>query len=202
MNFLTGMLISYLLGAIPAAYILVRVLKGADIREYGSGNVGATNAGRMLGKPLGLLVLVFDLVKGVLAVTVIAFFFAQRSPVPVTMAQAIYGLAVVCGHVFNVFLQGKGGKGVATGAGVLLGIAPGAMAIGAAIFVIIVLSTKYVSLASMGASFVIPFFMVWARYDSGSILLSAVLCVLIVAKHKSNIKRLMAGQERKVFLKK
>lgn len=201
MSVLIAVAVSYLLGAIPAAYLLVKMIKGVDIRECGSGNVGATNASRIIGKKLGAIVLIFDVVKGVLAVVVVGAYCARFVSISPVSVQSLCGLSVVAGHVFNVFLKGRGGKGVATGAGVMLGIAPGALSIGGGVFLLVVIATKYVSLGSIIASVVIPFAMIGLGYPSSAIIMSAALCVLIVAKHNSNIKRLLAGQERKVFAK-
>ncbi len=198
----TGLLSSYLIGAIPTAYILTRVLSGKDIRNMGSGNVGATNALRVLGKLPGIIVLVIDVLKGVVAVTLLATLLWGKIALPVELIRALFGLFAVIGHIFNVFLKFKGGKGVATSAGVLLGIVPQALLIGAIFFIIIVAVTKYVSLGSIVCSIVIPFFLLWTKSHYSYVVLSALLCIIIVAKHKSNINRLLCGRERKVFEKK
>ncbi|MFH1459238.1 MAG: glycerol-3-phosphate acyltransferase [Candidatus Omnitrophota bacterium] len=108
---LAGMLICYLLGAVPVAYLMVKALKGVDIRDYGSGNVGATNAARVIGKLPALAVLCFDLVKGIIAVTLISFIFTSLPGISDEGIKALFGLSVVCGHIFNVFLNFKAGKG-------------------------------------------------------------------------------------------
>ncbi len=199
---LTGLLLSYLLGAIPTAYIFTMVLSGKDIRKMGSGNVGATNALRVLGKLPGVLVLVLDVLKGVVAVSVLASIISAKVTLPVELIRALFGFFVVSGHIFNVFLNFKGGKGVATSTGVLLVLAPHALFAGAIFFIIIVAVTKYVSLGSILGSMIIPFFLLWTGSHYCYVVLSAVLCIIIVAKHKSNIKRLLSGRERKVFEKK
>lgn len=199
---IAGILISYLLGAMPAAYLLVKVVKGDDIRDFGSGNVGATNATRVIGKGFGFLVLLFDIGKGVIAVTFLSFLFHSRIDLAPEVIKSLFGMAVVCGHVFNVLLGFKGGKGVATSAGVLIGLNPWAFLVGVIIFTIVVFISKYVSLGSIVACTVIPFFMLLHRSHYSYVIVSALLCILIVAKHKSNIKRLLAGREKKVFEKK
>ncbi|MCP4649860.1 MAG: glycerol-3-phosphate 1-O-acyltransferase PlsY [PVC group bacterium] len=199
---LTGIIFSYLCGAIPAAYIAAKFLKGVDIREYGSGNVGATNALRTLGKLPGILVLLFDILKGVFAVTILSRIFMPESGFSIELVKAVLGVSVVSGHVFNVFLRMKGGKGVATSAGVLLGLAPTSILMGAIIFFITVGVTRYVSLGSILSSIGIPFYMFLSGEHYSYVIASALLCILIVAKHKSNIKRLITRSERKVFNKK
>ncbi len=198
----TGLSLSYLIGAIPTAYILTRALSGKDIRNLGSGNVGATNALRVLGKLPGIIILAADVLKGVVAVTILASLISLKITLPVELIRALFGISAVSGHIFNVFLKFKGGKGVATSAGVILGIAPQALFAGAIFFIIIVAVTKYVSLGSIVSSVIIPFFLLWTHSHYSYVVLSAVLCVIIVAKHKSNIKRLLCGRERKVFEKK
>jgi glycerol-3-phosphate acyltransferase PlsY len=114
----------------------------------------------------------------------------------------LIGLSVVCGHIFNVFLKFKGGKGVATSAGVLLCLSPAAVLAGIAVFLIVVGVTKYVSLGSIICSILIPFFMLGLKAPYAFVILASILCVIIVAKHKANINRLLTGRERKVFGKK
>ncbi|MFH1062454.1 MAG: glycerol-3-phosphate 1-O-acyltransferase PlsY [Candidatus Omnitrophota bacterium] len=196
---LLGLVAAYLLGTVSSAYILVKMVKGEDIRECGSGNVGATNAARILGKLPGLLVLVLDVLKGVIAVVVIGNFIGDRVEISLPIIKSLFGLAAVCGHIFNVFLNFKGGKGVATSAGVLLCLSPISVLFGLAVFLGVVGLTKYVSLGSIICSIAIPFFMLGLKAPYFYVILAAVLCVLIVAKHKDNINRLLTGRERKVF---
>jgi len=196
-----GMLLSYLIGSIPTAYIFVKVIAGIDIRKYGSGNVGATNAARVLGKWPAFFVLVLDIFKGIFVVTILAGVFIARVDIAPELIKAAFGFCVVCGHVFNIFMQFKGGKGVATSAGVFIGVAPLAALVGAGCFLITVFFTRYVSLGSVIASVIIPFYMLVAKYPNSYIILSAFVCIIVVAKHKANIKRLLTGTERKVFKK-
>ncbi|MBU1043681.1 MAG: glycerol-3-phosphate 1-O-acyltransferase PlsY [Candidatus Omnitrophica bacterium] len=199
---LLGIVGAYLLGTVSSAYILVKIVKGEDIRECGSGNAGATNAARVLGKLPGFLVLVFDILKGIIAVVFIANFIVQRVDIALPIIKALLGLSVVCGHVFNVFLQFKGGKGVATSAGVLLCLCPIAVLFGMIIFLAVVIITKYVSLGSIVCSILIPFLMLGFKAPYAYVILASILCVIIVAKHKANINRLLTGRERKAFGKK
>jgi glycerol-3-phosphate acyltransferase PlsY len=205
MSFITvflGIVLSYLLGTISSAYILVKMIKGKDIRDFGSGNAGATNASRVLGKLPGAIVLVLDVLKGVIAVAVIGAIVNKRVDLAPDMIKALFGLAAVCGHIFNVFLKFKGGKGVATSAGVIAALSPVALLLGVLVFIVVVAWTKYVSLGSIICSILIPFFMLGLQESYAYVILAAVLCVIIVAKHKSNINRLLTGRERKVFGKK
>ncbi|MFH2139043.1 MAG: glycerol-3-phosphate 1-O-acyltransferase PlsY [Candidatus Omnitrophota bacterium] len=201
-SLIIGLVLSYLCGAIPAAYLFAKFVKGVDIREQGSGNVGATNALRVLGKLPGFLVLTFDILKGVFAVLVISRIFAESTGLEFECVQAIFGGGAVCGHVFNVFLKMKSGKGVATSAGVLLALSPLSVSIGFLFFLAVVGITRIVSLGSIIASIVIPFCMLFLKVHYSFIVLSGFLCIIIVAKHKSNIYRLLTGRERKVFEKK
>jgi len=196
-----GILLSYFIGSIPTAYIFVKVITGMDIRKHGSGNVGATNAARVLGKLPAFFVLVLDIFKGIFAVTILAGIFISRVDAPPELIKAVFGFSVVCGHVFNIFMRFKGGKGVATSTGVFIGVAPLAVLAGAVCFLITVFFTRYVSLGSVIASVVIPFYMLAAKYPNFYIVLSALVCIIIAAKHKANIKRLLMGTERKVFKK-
>ncbi len=198
---LFGAVLSYLLGAVPIAYLFVKAIKGIDIREYGSGNVGATNALRVLGKMPGFLVLFLDILKGFLAVTLLGHIFLKFSGMSPEIIRPVFGLAVVSGHVFNVFLKFKGGRGVSTSLGVLLGVAPESALIGIVIFLITVTLTKYVSLGSILAGIIIPFHMLITKCAYTYIVLSSLLCIIIVIKHKANIKRLITGRERKIFKK-
>ena len=198
----SGIVVSYLIGAIPTAYIITRVISGKDIRKMGSGNVGATNALRVMGRLPGIIVLVADILKGLAAVTILASLFAAKITLPIEVIRALFGLFAVTGHIFNAFLKFKGGKGVATSAGVMLGIAPVGLLIGALCFMAIVAFTKYVSMGSIVSSVIIPFFLLWNRSHNSYVVLSCILCIIIVAKHKANIKRLLSGREGKVFEKK
>lgn len=201
MKIILGIISSYLLGSLPSAYLLGKFLKKIDIRDHGSGNVGATNALRVLGKLPGIFVLLFDAAKGIIAVTVLSHIFLSDFPGGKEKFTAIFGLSVVCGHVFNIFLRFNGGKGVATSTGVLLGIAPWSVFFGMIFFALIVGSTRYVALGSILASIIIPFYMLFTKHHYSYTILSACLCIIIAARHKSNIKRLLMGAERKIFEK-
>jgi glycerol-3-phosphate acyltransferase PlsY len=195
-----NVILAYLIGSIPVAYIFGRVLKGIDIREHGSGNMGATNAFRVLGKGPGIAVLILDIIKGIIPVTILANAFGLND----AWSLVIIALAAVVGHNWTVFLGFKGGKGMATSLGVLIGLAVQFQVL--RIILLWVVMTwcaffflfGFVSLASIIASVVFPILTVAFLEPLPLILMSIVLCVFIVFRHRSNIKRLAKGQENRV----
>jgi len=192
---------AYLLGAVPFG-LLIGKLKGIDIRKHGSGNIGATNVLRVLGKPLGIFTFILDALKGFLP----AFFFpgliAGTPGDPVL--SVLCGAAAILGHNFPVFLGFKGGKGIATSAGVLLGIAWQAALIGVGIWAAIFFITRYVSLASILAAAAVAASGWWLYRDSHIILpiVLTVLGLLAILRHKANIVRLLNGTENRFERKK
>lgn len=198
-----GFVLAYLLGAIPFGFLIARA-RGVDIRTVGSGNIGATNVFRALGKTWGLLVFVCDVLKGFIPTTVFPWlagtFWNYEGD---ELLSLVYAGAAICGHNWPIYLGFKGGKGVATSVGALIGLAPEAAAIGLLTWALIFLATRYVSVASIGAA-LIAAGAVWFFYASGSILLPAVLtifCGLVVWRHKRNIQRLLNGTENRVEFK-
>ncbi|MEI8012551.1 MAG: glycerol-3-phosphate 1-O-acyltransferase PlsY [Candidatus Omnitrophota bacterium] len=195
-NLIGAVALSYLIGAIPTAYIFGRVLKGIDIRTQGSGNVGATNAFRVLGRGPGTAVLILDVLKGVAAVAVVAGFLA-----PYTNGRILAALAAVCGHNWTCFLNFKGGKGIATTLGVLIGftvaIPEARMAVGLCVMVWLVsfAITAIVSLSSILAAVALPILMLVFDAPLALLLLSILFCVFVVLRHRPNIHRLLNGQE-------
>jgi glycerol-3-phosphate acyltransferase PlsY len=193
-------ILAYLIGSIPVAYIFGRVLKGIDIREHGSGNMGATNAFRVLGKWPGTMVLILDILKGVIPVTLLANAFGQSA----ALSLVIISLAAVAGHNWTVFLGFKGGKGMATSLGVLIGLAmqlPGlriVLGLATLTWLVLFLLFGFVSLASIAAVIVLPVLMVVFEAPFSMKVMAIVLCVFIVFRHRSNIKRLAKGQENRV----
>ncbi|MEW5758281.1 MAG: glycerol-3-phosphate 1-O-acyltransferase PlsY [Candidatus Omnitrophota bacterium] len=191
-DFSIGIIFSYLLGSIPTAYIFAKALKGIDIRNYGSGNVGATNAFRVLGKIPGSIVLIIDLTKGLLAVVLFGNLFAET-----LFIRAIFGLSSVCGHNWTIFLKGKGGKGVATTIGVIAGLAISAkellpiFALTVVTWFLVFLVTRIVAIASMISAIFFPFFMIFFKQSISLILLSFILTVFIIIRHKSNIIKIL-----------
>lgn len=192
---------AYFIGAIPTAYIFGRLLKGIDIRQHGSGNVGATNAFRVLGRGPGVLVLLIDVAKGIIPVALIAPYFSLG-----VNGLIVTGLVAVCGHNWTCFLNFKGGKGIATTLGVLLGLTVAVPQIRLAV-ALVVLSwllcffiTAYVSVSSIVAAVLLPVLMVVVEASFSLILLSILLCIFVVFRHRPNIQRLLKGQEHKVPL--
>lgn len=195
--------IAYLLGSIPFGYLLVRFFRKEDIRNTGSGNIGATNVARSGAKGLGILTLLLDLGKGLLAV-VLARHLAPGAPgAPSDLAVAA-AVAAVVGHVFPVWLSFKGGKGVATALGVFLGLAPMVALAAVAMFVVVVAISRIVSLASIVAAAVLPVFAMLLLPDRSPVYLGGVifLALLVIVKHQANIQRLIAGTENRFGAKK
>jgi glycerol-3-phosphate acyltransferase PlsY len=181
-------LLAYLLGSVPTGYI-VGSLAGVDVRKAGSGNVGATNVARVVGKRLGIVTLVVDIAKGL--VPVIVALSLGLTPI----ATASVGVAAFLGHLYPVFLRFQGGKGVATALGIFLGLAPWATLVLMAIFVLVLLATRLVSLSSMVASVSAP--IVFWFFSRSPILTGTSLFVaaMIVLRHRGNIQRLRLGTE-------
>lgn len=204
-----GIVISYIIGSIPTAYLFVRGLKGIDIRQYGSGNVGATNALRLLGKGAGISVLILDILKGFLTVVILGSFVnSKASTIPGEILGFIFGFVCVCGHIWTVFLGFKGGKGLATTLGVLLGLAvkiQGLMIVlGSSILVWIVvfIAFRIVSVASILSAVALPLFALIFRQRNSLIFSSFVLSALVIWRHKSNLKRILQGKESRLSFKK
>jgi len=195
--------LAYLLGSIPVGWIVARVFFKTDIRKQGSGNIGATNALRNFGTTVGIIVLLLDLLKGFLAVRIAGGIFGMESGL-VTLC----GLLAILGHVFPVWLKFRGGKGVATAAGVFLALAPLALVIALGLFVIIVALTRYVSLGSILAALtfgVAVYLFEFQQYvqNWSKLLLITLVILMIIFKHRRNIGRLLKGNENRLtFTKK
>ncbi len=215
-NLIIIAIVSYLLGSIPFGYILVRIFTGADVRAQGSGNIGATNVARTGKKGLAIATLVLDAAKGYVAVTIAMQAFLHRNyglhvkseqglaQILIFIA-ALAALFAVIGHMFPVWLKFKGGKGVATGLGVFIALSPKALLVPLVVFAIVVAITRYVSLGSILAAMAFPFSF-WVVMQNAITPLAFVwvcaVALLIIWKHKDNIKRLMAGTEHKLGAKK
>ena len=191
----TTMLISliagaYLLGSIPTGLLLGK-LYGIDVRKEGSGNIGATNLYRTVGRKVGVYTLIGDCLKGLLPVLAV-----QYSTMPSDYA-AWVGLAAFCGHVFSLFLKFKGGKGVATALGVFLALSPPAVGIAVAVFILLMAIWRYVSLGSVSAAAAMPI-AVWGL-GGGRVLnlVTVLIAVIVIVRHTDNIKRLVAGTENR-----
>ena len=194
---LVALVLAYVIGSVPTGYVIGR-LRRIDIREHGSGNIGATNTLRVLGKPAGITALVLDVGKGFVAVTVLAAIAASgRSSLSESMMKVLLGIAAVAGHNWTVFLKFKGGKGVATSAGVFLGIAWLPVLISAAVFAILVLGTRIVSVVSMSAAVVLPIAMLALHAEWEFVAFGIVAAALVLLRHRSNIGRLIKGEENR-----
>lgn len=186
------LIIAYLLGSIPFSLLIPRFFSGIDIRKHGSGNVGATNVLRTVGKKEAVMALAGDVLKGVIPVS-IALFTLEDTWI------AAAAVAVVLGHVFPVFTGFKGGKGVATTLGALVVIVPQGIAVTIAIWILTLSIFRYVSLASMTAAFALPLICVGLKTPFPFTAAATINAVIILSKHFSNLKRLLSGTESKVF---
>ena len=206
---IVALLISYLIGSIPTAYLFGRVLKGIDIRKAGSGNVGATNALRILGKGPGIAVLFLDILKGFLVVVFLGNYLADKPVLLTTQNMRILmGLSCICGHNWTIFLQFKGGKGIATTFGVLLGLALKIAGLNSVIGLLILVwfivffIFRIVSLASICSAIVFPVFSLFFKLPLTLIALSLLLCVFVIIRHKANLARIFRGKEPRLYFKK
>lgn len=187
---------AYLIGSIPFGYLLARFWKGIDIRQHGSGNIGATNVWRTLGKGPGLVVLLLDLIKGATAVLL------AKQLENTDVATLAAALAVMSGHSWPVWLGFKGGKIIASGAGAILAIAPMPLLLAFIVFVLVVAIFRYVSLGSIIAAISLPIWMALLHYNQTMIIFSILVAAFAVWRHSANIKRLIQGTETKIDNKK
>ncbi|MDE0838827.1 MAG: glycerol-3-phosphate 1-O-acyltransferase PlsY [Kiritimatiellae bacterium] len=201
-SYLATCIIAYLLGALPFGLLLARS-RGVDIRAVGSGNIGATNVFRCIGKAWGLLVYVLDMLKGLLGATLLPSLFSAQ-PEPDLWLCTAGGCAAIAGHNWPIYLRFKGGKGIATTSGFLLGLAPAAVGVGLAAWIVIFVTSRYVSLASILAAVAVAAFS-WMHYGGEERMLPAVLsalCILAVLRHRQNLIRLLSGTENRFNFKK
>ncbi len=193
---------AYLAGSIPTAVWYGKIFHGVDVRQHGSGNAGATNSLRTLGKKAGIIVLIVDFLKGFLAVKAASLFSTETDSV----LPLIMGLAVIAGHIFPIFAQFRGGKGVATAMGVLVATFPWAALGCMVVFMIIVFATKYVSLGSILGALAFPIqltFNLWNdNADKYAIGFAWLIFIILAVMHRQNIQRLLKGTESKFGAKK
>ncbi len=190
----------YLLGSLPTGYLAARA-RGVDIRAVGSGNIGATNVMRVLGRGIGLTVLAVDLLKGAVACWLlprVALRVAGLDGVNPEWLRVVAGVAAILGHNYTCWLGFKGGKGIATTAGVLLALVPAACGLAVGLWVLVLLTTRYVSVASIAAALSLPVAVWVVRGDRVLTLLAAGLGALAIYKHKANLQRLRAGTEHRL----
>ena len=186
-------LVAYLFGALPIGLLVGRMVKGIDVRDYGSGNIGASNVWRTLGPLWGVVVFLADFCKGYFP-TLLAGRVHDVSPwLPV-----LVGLAAVLGHNFSPFLKFKGGKGVATSLGVVYGLSPVAAALGFALWGVCLLITRYISVSSMIAAVATSLLLIGLNRDLPHVLFAILVASFVIVKHRSNMTRLKAGTEPKV----
>lgn len=210
MNQMTPLLLiagSYLLGSVPFSYLITKWFSGEDIRTRGSGNVGATNVLRTQGKLPGLLALVLDLAKGWLAIVLARVLLgSSRWPWPTDGSSGIVSseafwlgltaFVVVLAHMFPVWIGFRGGKGVATSAGVFLGLTPGVLGITIVVFLVVSFTTHYVSLGSVSSAAAIPLLMrFWAHEPFWLVIFSVAISIVVIVKHHTNIARIIQGSE-------
>ena len=202
---------AYLIGSIPFSYLVVRVFAGADIRQHGSRNVGATNVARTFGKWPGIIALILDVSKGYAAI-VVARYLAYRPDWPFQASAtggplqsrefwvALAGLIAVLAHMFPVWLKFHGGKGVATAMGVFLALDPVVIAAAIIVFLIVLITTRFVSLASIISAATVPIFFHFLANNAPfwRVMLSIPIAIAIIVKHHSNIRRLVSREERRM----
>lgn len=190
-----AVLLSYIVGSFPSAYLAGKA-RGVDLREHGSGNLGATNVFRVLGAKIGIAVFLFDVAKG--AIPVLLFGHWTGGLVPLLLLQVACGVAAILGHVRPLFLGfRRGGKGVATAAGVFFGLAPLPALAAFGTFVIVLLASGYVSLGSLMAAVVLPIAILLAHGAKPLFYLAIVVAVFVFWTHRANIGRLRRGEEHR-----
>ena len=187
-------LVSYLLGSIPTGFLIGKYLKNIDLRTIGSGSTGATNVLRNVGKWPALFVFLIDVGKGLLAVKIAHHYIGQG------LIEVIAGICAITGHIWPVWLRGKGGKAVATGLGMFLALSWKVGLASLGIFLIVLSKTKFVSLSSISAAFLLPFFMFFylGNFIHSYFFISLIVAVLVIWKHRTNITRLLKGEESKI----
>ena len=192
LHYVLGYALGHLFGSVPCGLWIVQALHGIDIREYGSKNIGTTNVFRTVGAKTAALVMAADMLKGIIAVALINYLFHNH------MVNVVTALGAVLGHSYSLFLGLKGGKGVATGLGLLLYLMPEACTISFGVWLVTVLITRYVSLGSIIASLTTPILAWYFDYPISYICLSVLCTFFIVIRHTENIKRLLNGTESKI----
>jgi acyl phosphate:glycerol-3-phosphate acyltransferase len=197
-GYLLTAIIAYLIGSIPTGYLWGRA-RGVDIRKLGSGNIGATNVFRFLGKAAGITVLLIDALKGYLPAR---FLFFDANPETQEYHSMIAGFFAIIGHNYTCWLGFKGGKGIATSAGVLLALMPLELLLTFGVWLLVFSVSKYVSLASVVAALMLPFAVAGTGQSNAMLLLASLLSALAIYKHRGNIRRLIAGTEHRFGTKK
>lgn len=207
MNIFLSILLSYFFGAIPFAFIITKIAKNVDLRTVGSGNIGATNAMRVVGFKLGLVALLLDAIKGLIPVVFLAEKTILPAPFTADTLRIILGIASICGHNWTVFLNFKGGKGIATSLGVLIGLAVKNFLFAKIIFLLTLiwaatlLLSGYVSLASILAALFLPVFLLIFKLNTSFVCFGVLISLFAIFRHKSNISRLLQHKENRFDIK-
>ncbi|MBR9990289.1 MAG: glycerol-3-phosphate 1-O-acyltransferase PlsY [Gemmatimonadetes bacterium] len=187
------LLAAYLIGAVPTSYIVGRLTRGIDLREHGSGNLGATNAFRVLGWRAATPIFIVDVAKGFLPV----FFFPRIDATEAIAWSLGYGAAAIFGHMYSIYVGFRGGKGVATGGGVFLALAPLAALGSLVIWAVLVFATGYVSLASIASAAALPVLIAISGAPGAVLALSCGLAIFVIYAHRANMRRLLRGEEHR-----
>ncbi len=193
LGFLLLLGLAYVVGSIPFGVVVGKVFYGVDVREHGSGNVGTTNVFRVLGKKAGAVVMCLDILKGYVPAAIAAALFTP-------WAAIFIAAAPVVGHMYSVFLKGKGGKGIATGAGVVLALVPLAFVIIFTTWLVLIVVTRYVSVASLVAALLVPVLTIALDVPLPYEIAGVLVAILVWWAHRGNIQRLLAGEEHRVKL--
>jgi acyl phosphate:glycerol-3-phosphate acyltransferase len=193
LGFIVLFVLAYLAGSIPFGLVVGKLFYGVDVRQRGSGNVGTTNVFRVLGKKAGVAVLVCDMLKGYIPAALAAALFHPWFAIFIAAAPVV-------GHIYSIFLKGKGGKGIATGAAVVLALVPAVFAIILVVWIVLVLTTRYVSVASLVASFLVPVLTISFHEPLPYEIAGVLVAVIVWWAHRGNIQRLLAGEEHRVRL--
>ena len=191
------LLISYLLGSFPSGFLYAKNLKGIDLRRVGSGSTGATNVLRNIGKWPALIVFIVDVLKGFIAVKIAYFFLSEN------IFQVLAGLFAIAGHIWPIWLKGKGGKAVATGLGMFMALSWQVGLASFGTFLIVISITKIVSLSSVTAALLLPIYMFFniGTFNHTFTIFSFIVSIIVIFKHRSNINRILIGEEPKISKK-
>ena len=193
LGFVVLLVLAYLAGSIPFGLVVGKLFYGVDVRQHGSGNVGTTNVFRVLGKKAGVAVLVCDMLKGYIPAAIAAALFDPWFAIFIAAAPVV-------GHIYSIFLKGRGGKGIATGAAVVLALVPLVFAIILVVWIVLLLTTRYVSVASLVAAFLVPVLTISLDEPLPYKIAGVLVAVIVWWAHRGNIQRLLAGQEHRVRL--
>ena len=188
-----SIIIGYIFGSIPSGLVLVKMVCGIDIREYGSKNIGTTNVFRTVGGRMASIVLIADVIKGILAVLLVRYFFESN-----LQLELLTAIASLLGHNYSIFLGFKGWRGVATGLGLILLFMPDVCIFSFTVWLVIVFVTRYVSLGSIVGAFITPIVAYYRGYPLELVLFALAACLFVIVRHYENMKRLIAGTESKI----